>query len=240
VRPIAAVLFDFSDTLFWKDFSHRLLFVASQAGVALDPIAVDAVSAEVVRRSASPEETSKGRDLSAQAHRQCWTALYRAFDPLAPNLDPPLSERFYEDATTGNAHIPYPDTSRCIEALTKMGVPMGVVSDIGWDVRKPFVKHGIADQFTVFVSSFEHGCEKPDRRLFHVACDALDVELDETLMVGDSAIRDGGASQHGLRAYVLPPWSGSGDRGLMVVPAIVRASFTEQQTLDSQRGTPDH
>lgn len=105
-----------------------------------------------------------------------------------------------------------------------MGVPLGVVSDIGWDVRRPFVHHGIAQHFSVFVPSFAHGCEKPDRRLFQAACDVLGVGLDETLMVGDSVERDGGAAKHGLRAYILPPWTNQGDRGLMAVPAIVAAS----------------
>jgi FMN phosphatase YigB (HAD superfamily) len=226
VKPIAAVLFDFSDTLFWKDFPARLLFVATQAGVRLDPVDVASISAEVVSRSATFEETSKGRDLSMDAHRRCWTALYRAFDHLAPEMNPPLSVRFYEDAVTGDAHLPYADTIRCIDALREMGVPMGVVSDIGWDVRRPFLKHGIADRFKVFVPSFAHGCEKPDRRLFQAACDVIGVGLDETLMVGDNIGRDGGAAGHGLRAYIMPPWSGQGDRGLMVVPAIVAASQT--------------
>jgi FMN phosphatase YigB (HAD superfamily) len=227
VKPITAVLFDFSDTLFWKDFPARLLWVASQAGLRLDPVEVAAISSEVVARAASAEETSKGRDLSMGAHRRCWTALYTAFDRLAPELDPPLSTRFYDDAASGEAHLPYSDTVRCIDALAQMGIVMGVVSDIGWDVRRPFVKHGIADRFNVFVSSFAHGCEKPDRRLFQAACDVMGVTLDETLMVGDSVERDGGAAKHGLRAYIMPAWGGSGDRGLMAVPAIVASTHAD-------------
>ncbi len=226
MKPIAAVLFDFSDTLFWKDVPARLLFVAACAGVRLDPVDVAAISSDVVIRSASDEEVAKGRDLSSDAHRRCWTSLYTAFDHLAPELNPPLSVRFYDDAASGEAHVPYADTIRCIDALHDMGVPMGVVSDIGWDVRKPFLKHGIADRFKVFVPSFAHGCEKPDRRLFQAACDVIGVELDEALMVGDNVTRDGGAARHGLRAYVLPSWGGQGDRGLIVVPAIVAASRT--------------
>ena len=224
VKPIAAVLFDFSDTLFWKDASSRAMAVGKLAGLLLDPIEVSEIASGVIASSASPEEIHKGRDLSMQAHRNCWTILYRAFDRLAPELQPPLSVRIYEDAASGAAHVPYPDTIRCIDALTKIGIPMGVVSDIGWDVRRPFVNHGIADRFKVFVPSFAHGCEKPDRQLFQAACDVLDVELDEVLMVGDSAERDGGAVKHGLRAYIMPPWPGAGDRGLMAVPAIVQAS----------------
>lgn len=224
VKPIAAVLFDFSDTLFWKDASSRVMAVGKLAGLMLDPIEVEEIAGRVIALSASPEEIGKGRDLSMQAHRLCWTNLCRPFDRLAPELHPPLSARIYEDAASGEAHVPYPDTIRCIDTLAAMGIPMGVVSDIGWDVRRPFVNHEIADRFKVFVPSFAHGCEKPDRRLFQAACDVLGVELDEVLMVGDSPERDGGAAKYGLRAYIMPAWSGSGDRGLMAVPAIVQAS----------------
>jgi FMN phosphatase YigB (HAD superfamily) len=224
VKPIAAVLFDFSDTLFWKDAPTRVAVVAKIAGLELDPIEVAAIASQVLAEAATPNELRKGRDLSMTAHRDCWTNLYRPFDRLAPELHPPLSVRIYEDAASGAAHVPYPDVVRCIEALAAMGTPMGVVSDIGWDVRRPFVHHGIADRFKVFVPSFAHGCEKPDRRLFQAACDVLSVELDEVLMVGDNPERDGGAAKHGLRAYIMPPWIGTGDRGLMAVPAIVQAS----------------
>ena len=224
MKPIAAVLFDFHDTLFWKDGSTRIMAVGKLAGLDLDPVQVADITSHVIALSASPAEVQRGRDLSMQAHRECWTNLYRAFDRLAPELHPPLSVRIYNDAASGSAHLPYPDTIRCVDALMQMGVPMGVVSDIGWDVRQPFVKHNIASRFKVFVPSFAHGCEKPDRRLFQAACDVLGVELDEVLMVGDNAERDGGAVKHGLRAYIMPPWSGSGDRGLMAVPAIVQAS----------------
>jgi FMN phosphatase YigB (HAD superfamily) len=224
VKPIAAVLFDFYDTLFWKDARTRVDVVGKAAGLELDPTEVAAITERVLALSATPDELRKGRDLSMQAHRNCWTNLYRPFDRLAPELQPPLSVRIYEDAANGGAHLPYPDTIRCIDSLTAMGIPMGVVSDIGWDVRRPFVNHGIADRFKVFVPSFAHGCEKPDRRLFQAACDVLGVELDEVLMVGDNPERDGGAVKHGLRAYLMPPWRGSGDRGLMAVPAIVQAS----------------
>lgn len=226
MKPIAAVLFDFFDTLFWKDGSARVMAVGKAAGITFDPAEVAEITSQVVALSATPNEIGKGRDLSMQAHRDCWTNLNRAYDRLAPELQPALSVRIYEDAASGAAHLPYPDTVRCIEALANMGVPMGVVSDIGWDVRRPFVNLGIASHFKVFVPSFAHGCEKPDRRLFQAASDVFGVELDEILMVGDNPERDGGAVRHGMRAYIMPPWMGTGDRGLMAVPAIVQASRT--------------
>jgi FMN phosphatase YigB (HAD superfamily) len=223
VKPIAAVLFDFFDTLFWRDVPTRVVSVASASGVVVDLAHVRRITAEVLAAAKTPEELSKGRDLSMAAHRACWTHLYEPFDVLAPELDPRLSTQIYDDATTGEAFNPFPDTIRCIDTLTALNVPMGVVSDIGWDVRRPFMSHGIADRFKVFVPSFAHGCEKPDRRLFQAACDILEVSFDEVLMVGDNVDRDGGAARHGMRTYILPPWIGQGDRGLMAVPAIVAA-----------------
>ncbi len=224
MKPIAAVLFDFYDTLFWRDRIATIFAIAAKAGVQLDPALAARTVGLIDEAARSPEELARGRDLSAQAHRECWTALLRPLDALAPEIDPPLSDRAYEDACSGTSHQLFPDTLRCIEALTSMSVPLGVVSDIGWDVRRPFVHHCIAHHFSVFVPSFAHGCEKPDRRLFQAACDVLGVGLDETLMVGDSVERDGGAAKHGLRAYILPAWTRDGDRGLMAVPAIVAAS----------------
>lgn len=224
-RPIRAVLFDFSDTLFHQDRSTRAVAIAAAQGIVLDPDLVARVTHRIKQRSMTSEEVAKGRDLSAQRHRECWIELYRPLDDLAPGLGgDPLSVRMYDDATTGRSSVPYPDTAAVIDALVDRGVRLGVVSDIGWDVRRAFLHHGLADRFSVFVASYAHGFEKPDRRLFQAACDVLGVALDETLMVGDNAQRDGGAVQHGLRAYVLPPWPGDGDRGLMVVPAIVDAS----------------
>jgi FMN phosphatase YigB (HAD superfamily) len=221
VRPIKAVLFDFSDTLFWTNLVDRVVSVAAKAGLSVDVQAVLALSASVRIAASSPEEVGKGRDLSAEAHRRCWVDLYRPFDELAPTLDPPLSVQLYDAASRGEGFYLFPDSVRVLDALADRGVPLGVVSDIGWDVRRPFVAHQIADRFKVFVASFAFGVEKPDRLLFQAACDVIGVDLEETLMVGDNPERDGGAAHHGLRAYVLPPWSGSGDRGLMAVPAIV-------------------
>jgi FMN phosphatase YigB (HAD superfamily) len=223
VRHIKAVLFDFSDTLFWTNMLDRVARVAAVEGLSFPPEAVMSRTSAVRAASVTPEELAKCRDSSAEAHRRCWTALYRAFDDLAPSLDPPLSVRIYDSATRGEGFHLYPDSIRVLDALAERGIPLGVVSDIGWDVRRPFVNHQIADRFTVFVPSFAFGFEKPDRRLFQAACDVIGVDLDETLMVGDNPERDGAAALHGLRAYVLPPWSGVGDRGLMAVPAIVDA-----------------
>ena len=211
-----AVLFDFSDTLFWRDGSTRIAALAAQCGVDLDgDLRHLRLWAEVRARSVSASELAKRRDSSAEAHRRCWTELYRPFDEFAPDADPPLSVRIYNDSPNPDGWHLYSDTVPVLCALTDAEVPVGVVTDIGWDVRPVFHAHRVDSLVGAFVQSFEEGTEKPDRVMFLAACDRLGVAPSRTLMVGDSIIKDGGAAAAGLTAHVVPAWSGNGHRGLV-------------------------
>ncbi|WP_313904833.1 MULTISPECIES: HAD-IA family hydrolase [unclassified Streptomyces] len=100
---------------------------------------------------------------------------------------------------------------------------MGIVSDVGWDLRRTFAHHGLDRFFGSWVHSYEHGTEKPDPVLFHRACDDLGVEPAATLMVGDHPAKDGGAVGAGLRSYVLPTGAAPGSsRGLAAVLRLAR------------------
>jgi FMN phosphatase YigB (HAD superfamily) len=55
------------------------------------------------------------------------------------------------------------------------------------------------------VLSFEHGCQKPDPRMFLTALHLLGVDAHRTLMVGDRASHDGGAAEVGITTLILPP-----------------------------------
>ena len=131
MKPIAAVLFDFYDTLFWRDRTTTTMALAAAAGITIDRERVEAITRAIDEEARSPQELAKGRDLSAEAHRRCWTSLLRPLDALTPRLDPPLSQRAYDDACSGTSHQLFPDTLRCIEKLAAMGIPIDMVNDIG-------------------------------------------------------------------------------------------------------------
>ena len=223
-----AVLFDFSDTLFWRDGSTRIAALAVQCGVDLerDPRPLR-LWAEVRARSVSASELAKRRDSSAEAHRRCWTELYRPFDALAPDADPPLSVHIYNDSPNPEGWRPYSDTVPVLCALAEAGIPIGVVTDIGWDVRPVFNAHGAGSFVGAFVQSFEEGTEKPDPVMFLAACDRLGVAPSRTLMVGDSITKDGGAAAAGLTAHVVPAWSGDGHRGLVDALSLLGLPLSE-------------
>ncbi|MGI5452529.1 HAD family hydrolase [Streptomyces sp. CA-249302] len=207
-----AVLFDFSGTLFRIESTESWLrTVLDEGGVALsEPELVQAAKALEVAGAqpggAFPErlpeelrELWRVRDESAAAHRAAYIGLSRQV-PL-PHTD--LHDALYDRHMTPAAWTPYPDAAEVLYGLCERGLGIGVVSNIGWDLRPIFEAHGLDRFVDTYVLSYEHGIQKPDPRLFAVACEALEVEPRETLMVGDSAEADGGAEALGCRFHLV-------------------------------------
>lgn len=98
---------------------------------------------------------------------------------------------------TPGARRPYLDAAEVLAALRERGVAVGVVSDIGWDLRPVFRAHGLDRYVDTYALSYEHGVRKPDRRLFAAACTVLGADPARTLLVGDDRRADGGAADLG-------------------------------------------
>jgi putative hydrolase of the HAD superfamily len=217
MEPLRAVLFDVGDTLFHRRSGHLGVVEAAAAlGADVDPATAERLWNDLHARASTPEELAKGRDLSAEAHRAGWTALYGPLAALAPGLP----EAMYEREIDAAFWEPFPDTIPTLRALHRRGIRIGVVSDAGFDVRSFFVRHGVADLVSSFVLSFEHGAAKPAAKLFDLACQELEVEPAEALMVGDNPLTDGGAVQAGLTCLLLPPARPGEPRGFARVLAV--------------------
>ena len=98
---------------------------------------------------------------------------------------------------------PTPTPPRCCGALRERGIGVGVVSNIGWDLRPVFRDHGLDRYVDAYVLSYEHGIQKPDPRLFAAACEALGVDPRDALMVGDDRRADGGAAALGCAVHFV-------------------------------------
>ncbi|MFE7466546.1 HAD family hydrolase [Streptomyces sp. NPDC057499] len=203
---IKGVLFDFSGTLFRiEPVRSWLRAVLTGRGITVDESAFERYAGELEAAGALPGGPAPRhvpaalatawatRDESARAHREAYTALARQV--ALP--DPGLYDALYERHRMPAAWQPYPDTAEVLGALHGSGVRVGVVSNIGWDLRPVFRAHGLDGLVDAYVLSYEHGIQKPDSRIFHIACTSLGVDPTDVVMVGDEREADGGAAALG-------------------------------------------
>ncbi|HZG03831.1 MAG TPA: HAD-IA family hydrolase [Streptomyces sp.] len=209
---IKAVLFDFSGTLLRVEpTAVWLRAVLDEAGISLpaDELAGCAAALEEAGalpggaspRSVPPElrELWRERDRSAERHRAVYTALARR----VPLPRPELYDALYDRHLRPEAWRPYPDTAEVLGALRERGVPVAVVSNIGWDLRPVFRAHGLDRCVDAYVLSFEHGVQKPEPEIFELACNALGVAPEQALMVGDDRHADAGAAALGCAVHLV-------------------------------------
>ncbi|NUR64553.1 MAG: HAD-IA family hydrolase [Streptomyces sp.] len=207
-----AVLFDFSGTLFRIESTESWLRGGlAEAGIVLDDEEVAGTARALEMAGALPggaapvrlPEDLAGvwavRDESAELHRAAYTGLSRHV--TLP--DPALHDRLYERHMSPAAWQPYPDAGKVLRALRERGIAIGVVSNIGWDLRPVFREHGLDPYVDAYVLSYEHGVQKPDPRLFAAACAHLGADPRRTLMVGDDRRADGGAAALGCAVHFV-------------------------------------
>jgi HAD superfamily hydrolase (TIGR01509 family) len=215
---IELVLFDFGGTLFMPAPTPGLLRAAALTlGLDLDKptLASLAGAYDVAGIPGGPvgpippmlQDCYDRRDLGPAEHRAAWVAmLLRAELPAgAPVPDPTaLAEAVYEQTLHPDQWVPYPDAAPTLAALAERDVRVGLISNIGFDLREVLHWHGfgaLADSATL---SFEVGAVKPDPKLFRAALKTFGVAPAMAVMIGDNEVADGGAAALGITTLILP------------------------------------
>ncbi|KMS83669.1 hydrolase [Streptomyces regensis] len=209
---MTAVLFDFSGTLLRAESAESWLrAVLAGTGHTLSEPELASTARALEEAGALPggaaplelpadlAELWAVRDESAELHRAAFTGLSRR----VPLPDPGLHDALYERHMSPAAWTPYPDAEKVLRTLRERGIGVGVVSNIGWDLRPVFREHGLDAYVDAYVLSYEQGVQKPDPRLFAIACEALGADPREVLMVGDNRAADGGATALGCRVHFV-------------------------------------
>ncbi|HEU5429377.1 MAG TPA: HAD family hydrolase [Actinocrinis sp.] len=212
VPPIEAVLFDFANTLFRMVPTDVFLRrVWQRAGRDIARLDIESVLREVQTAARLPhvQAAQVGRDLTVELHWEATRVWFREVPQLADIFD-----LVYEAILAQENWFAYTDTAPVLRELAQRGLPVGVVSNIVWDVRREIEAAGVGDAVRAYALSYQMNCEKPDPRIFLKACADLGADPRRTLMVGDNPAQDGGAVACGLRALILPSEPRAGDRGL--------------------------
>lgn len=190
---IYGVLYDFSGTLFRLEpdpsWSDELIGVLTATGPT------DRLPAELA-------EDWARRDLDQELHRRVYLT---ALSVSGLGLTPAEAEAAYDRIPDPDSWRPYPDTRAALQRLKDKDIPVAVVSNIPWDIRGVFRRHGVEHLVDAFVLSYAEGVMKPDPKIFMLACQRIGVAPGDALMVGDSPNADGGATDVGIRTTIVDP-----------------------------------
>jgi FMN phosphatase YigB (HAD superfamily) len=217
---IDAVLWDFRGTLFGdEDDASWVRSSAASIGRSLSDDEIADVLARLEVAEARPEiRAALARcDTSLEVHREVNLGFF-----AAAGLDDDLAVAIWARDGHPDATFAFPDAAPVMQALHGNGIPMVVVSDIHYDIRDHFRRHGLDQYVDEYVLSFEHDCQKPDAEMFTRALEALSVSADRALMVGDTPQTDGGAARIGIATYLLPGPSRAGSTGPRGLDAVLR------------------
>jgi HAD superfamily hydrolase (TIGR01509 family) len=223
-RPVEAVLFDFHGTLAQvEDPISWVTAAAETCGVTLDRGRATVLADRLVTagRPGGPlphrvpphlAEVFADRDLYEHAHRAAYLGLAATVNAGYDGFE----EALYERLLRPDGWVLYTDTAATLVALREAGVPVAVVSNIGFDIRPLFEAWKLGEYVDAYVLSFEVGRCKPDPAIFMRACAALRVDPERALMVGDTPA-DAGAVKAGCAALVLPAADPGRANGLTAV-----------------------
>jgi len=167
---VRGVLFDFGNTLFaHAPLATTISECARRLGVPMSDEQATDLADRIDAAAMTPDELAYVRDLDAAVWGRRWKVLYAIADEWVALLGDAINTDMHDPL----AWVPYTRSGETLRRLREAGVPVGIVSNTGWDVRSVFATHSMSDFVTSFTLSYEAGAVKPDNKIFRVACESL-------------------------------------------------------------------
>lgn len=117
---------------------------------------------------------------------------------------PDLAKSMFEWIMAGHFDRLFADVLPTLEALTSLGMPIGVLSNFGMHLYHVLDRLGLLDYFEFVIVSAETGLAKPDPRIFDLVVDKAQRPPHRLLYVGDHIGDDiEGARASGLDAVLI-------------------------------------
>ena len=181
----------------------------------------------------SPEELLKQLERNAEIYKHTVEETLREMPPeVAWNdyflreqnlgrevLSPVAEELSFRYDYDRVCNMRRPDLMPALEKLQKMGLKLGVISNILSKALVPhmMVEYGLDEMMACVLSSAGTGIRKPDPAIFHMAENIMHLPPEEMVYVGDTLSRDvRGVRAAGWRAVIQieSPNAARRDRGL--------------------------
>jgi HAD superfamily hydrolase (TIGR01509 family) len=198
----SAVIFDWRGTMVttlteseWVE--HALVSLGREAS----PGAIESIVSAIADVNGEQDRLDgPGVDSDAALHRKTYMGVF-----ADAGLDPALAESLYAVESDPRYNPFAQDVPETLEALRGRGIGVAVASDVHFDLRPAFDVAGLGGLVDVFTLSFEQGMQKPNPLMFERTLDALGVNPDDAVMVGDRSRPDGAAVESGITTLLLPP-----------------------------------
>jgi putative hydrolase of the HAD superfamily len=201
---MSLILFDAGNTLLWLDHPYLVEALAAhgvrttEAELLRAEYAAKRLVDELARAHSGDDNDSRGRIYFAEIFRQVGVP-----ESEMGNLAAQLYLRHAEKNLWSNVR---PGTAEALKRLGEIGYRMGVVSNADGRVEALLDEVGLGSFFDVVIDSQVVGVEKPDPRIFQLACARAGFSTLDTMYVGDIYEIDVvGARGVGMRAFLVDP-----------------------------------
>ena len=206
---IEAITFDCAQTLIDVNWQMGKFAVESAQAVGLEiPFESGNNYLSLFSQRLNPfHEINRTRSRSEV--RKFWLQLNRDW-LIELQSDPNLAESILDISEQMAYSLPsrlfslYYDVRPTLESLKKMNFKLAVISN--WDVslHRVLDLFDLTSFFDVVIASLEEGIEKPEKELFDIACNRLQVEPCQCFHVGDDLVDDyQGAVNAGFHSVMI-------------------------------------
>jgi HAD superfamily hydrolase (TIGR01509 family) len=198
-RRVKAVLFDAGNTLVFLDYTRMAAGVGSALAL---PLTAEHLAAQAPEAARAMERAGSDQERAA-AYLEALFLLAGISRERLGEVRTCLARMHEEQHLWSSVTEP---TRRGLARLKSAGLMLGVVSNSEGRVEQALEAAGLRQYFDVVIDSALVGIEKPDPRIFQAALQALGVEPEEALFVGDLYEVDVvGARAAGIEAILLGP-----------------------------------
>ncbi|MHB1414688.1 MAG: HAD family hydrolase [Chloroflexota bacterium] len=216
---IRAILFDFYDTLVYRDEDvsrQARLDIARLLGVDIDLLNV------LWRRHR--DERMLGL---IPTMAEYLAIVARELEIEVPPATVAEAVRIDRDSQRQSVHL-YANTRRVLETLRKMGFNLGLLSNSSDSAQEPLIWLQLKSHFDTLVLSHEVGILKPDPRIYRLAAERLAVAPEECAFVADGGFGElDAAHELGMLAVKIEQERQSKDWGSSVHHDVLLGDISE-------------
>jgi len=223
--PIRAMFFDAGNTLLRIDYAA---IAAALAALGVSATAGALQRAEWRARVRLDAELFARGPVSTESRATAARFLQLVLEGVGVTDESTVSAmtewRARYNPPVGIFHLPDPSAPAALAAARAAGLVTGVISNSNGSIASLLASLGFLPSLDVVLDSGVVGVEKPDPRIFRMACASTGVQPHEAVFVGDLYSVDVlGARAAGLSAILLDPGGCWGERDCAAVPDVAAA-----------------